>query len=254
MSHDGARGPGNAPGEDTDLPRAPRDAVQRWRIAYRREASLPDAVAREPKAAWERALRSSGLPIAGLDAEPSRPKFSLAAQLANGVGGDRELVDVWLTVRLPRWQVREALETVLPAGHELVDVYDVWLREPSLPGQVVASVFRCSVTASIAPGVLADAIGSLLAADRLPRERTKGERTVSYDLRPFVASVASSPHGDGSTGITMVLRHDPERGIGRPEEVLAELTARTGVSAIGEAVSSLVRVRVVLAGDQEAGL
>ena len=42
------------------------------------------------------------------------------------------------------------------------------------------------------------------------------------------------------------VRHDPERGVGRPEEVLAALAERMGVEL---AFSELVRERIVLAGD-----
>ena len=45
----------------------------------------------------------------------------------------------------------------------------------------------------------------------------------------------------------MELRHDPEKGVGRPEEVLAELSARSGV-ALDDAI--LVRERLVLAPDR----
>jgi hypothetical protein len=44
--------------------------------------------------------------------------------------------------------------------------------------------------------------------------------------------------------VTMTLRHDPEKGVGRPEEVLAALGERVG-TALGTA--SLVRERLVLA-------
>ena len=67
-----------------------------------------------------------------------------------------------------------------------------------------------------------------MAAPELRRERQRGERTVAYDLRPFIETVAVEPGPDGATDIVMVLRHDPEKGIGRPDEVLAELGERSG--------------------------
>jgi hypothetical protein len=42
----------------------------------------------------------------------------------------------------------------------------------------------------------------------------------------------------------MTLRHDPEKGVGRPEELLAALAARAGIEF---QVRSLVRERLVLA-------
>ena len=52
---------------------------------------------------------------------------------------------------------------------------------------------------------------------------------------------------DDGIEIVMELRHDPEKGVGRPEEVLAELSERSGV-ALDDAV--LVRERLVLAPDR----
>ena len=45
----------------------------------------------------------------------------------------------------------------------------------------------------------------------------------------------------------MELRHDPEKGVGRPEEVLAELAGRSGVALDGAVI---VRERLVLAPER----
>ena len=67
---------------------------------------------------------------------------------------------------------------------------------------------------------------------------------MAYDLRPFIEAVAVEPGPDGAIDVVMVLRHDPEKGIGRPDEVLAELGERSGASL---ADASVVRTRLVLA-------
>ncbi len=232
----------------------PLEPVQRWRLVFRRAALAAEPTGRESKAAWEAALRRSGLPVAGLDGPGGRPRFAIATQLATGIAGEGELADIWLTQRLPRWQVRESLEPVLPPGHELVDVHDVWLREPSLPGKVAASIYRCVLPAGVVdPDRLAAAARSMIESDSLPRERTKGNGIVAYDLRPFVDGIQVRPGDDGATTVVLTLVHDPERGIGRPEEVLAELSARTAQPAVAGASSALVRERVVLAGDDTPG-
>ncbi len=242
------------PPTSAEPPRAttpPLEPVQRWRLVFRRSATAAEPTGREPRAAWEAALRRSGLPVAGLDGPAGHPRFALAAQLAVGIAGERELADIWLTQRLPRWQVREALEPILPPGHALVDIHDVWLREPSLPGRVVASIYRCVLPAGVVnPDRLAAAARSMVDSDSLPRERTKGDRVVAYDLRPFVDAVHVRRGDDDATTVVMALVHDPERGIGRPEEVLAELSVRAAQPALAGASSALVRERVVLAGDE----
>jgi radical SAM-linked protein len=246
------------PDRDESVPREPAEPVQRWRVVVRRVANPPDAIVRDARGAWAQALVDGGLPLAGWDAGGGRPKLAIAAPLAAGVEGRRELIDLWLTARLPRWQVREALERHAPEGCTVIDLFDVWLRAPSLPGQVVASVYRCPLPVDLAPARAAEAARRLLAAERLPRERAKGDSLVAYDLRPAVENVTVEQVAGGRADLVMVLRHHPERGIGRPEELLAELSDRLGSSAIRESASGLVRERIVLADDdpgpQAAGL
>ena len=204
-----------------------------------------DAGQREQLAAWERALADSGLPVAGLDAMPSRPRFAVAAPLSASIPGEAELVDVWLVDRVPAWRVREALDASMPPAHRLVDAYDVWPGAPALPGQVTASVYRAEASPEdVDPAALAAACDAVLESRTLERERAKGGGTVRYDLRPFIEALAVDGSGERVT-LRMTLRHDPERGIGRPDEVLAALADRTG-GAIPE-LTTLVRERLVLA-------
>jgi hypothetical protein len=224
-------------------PSAPRAPVQRWRLVLARGPATSESAQREQLAAWEAAFTGCGLPVAGLDAPKPRPRFAIAAPLGATIPGEAELLDVWLVERQPAWRVREAFTMRLPAGWRLVDVYDVWLGEAALPGRVAASVYR----ATFAPGTvdvsrLARAAGVLLAADSLPRERPKGDTVIAYDLRPFVDDVGVAESG-GATIVRMTLRHDPEKGVGRPEELLAALGEAAGMSL---QPASLVRERLVL--------
>jgi hypothetical protein len=201
---------------------------------------------------WEAALAGSGLPVAGLDGPRGRPRFAAGAPLAASIPGEAELLDLWLTLRFPRWRVREALAAVLPPGHSLVDVYDVWLGEAPLPGRVAAAVYRVSLQPAVDVPAVRAAAEALLAAVALPRERRKGEARIAYDLRPFVEAievveVIGEPGGaPGISGpvLRMILRHDPEKGVGRPEELLAALEERVGFPL---EASLLVRERLVLA-------
>jgi hypothetical protein len=225
------------------LPLAQREAVQRWRLVLARDPGTPDNAQREQLSAWEAAFGGCGLPVAGLDAAKPRPRFAIAAPLASTIPGERELLDVWLVERQPAWRVREAFGAHLPAGWRLVDAYDVWLGEAALPGRVVASVYRAVFApGSVDPPRLADAAGMLLAADSLPRERRKGDTVIAYDLRQFVDDIKVA-EWNGTGVVRMTLRHDPEKGVGRPEELLAALGEAAGVSL---APASIVRERLVL--------
>jgi hypothetical protein len=236
--------------------------VQRWRLVLARGPLAHDAAQREQLAAWESALAACGLPIAGLDAPRPRPRFAVAAPLAAAIAGEAELLDLWLTERCPVWGVREAIVARMPGGWSLVDLYDVWPGEPALPGRVVASVYRASLGAH-APDVpvLRAAAARLLDAATLPRERPKGDSTVAYDLRPFLGAIvvemlqeaaapgrADAPRMEDAPEdlvlVRMTLRHDPEKGVGRPEECLAALGEAAGTAL---EPTSVVREGLVLA-------
>jgi hypothetical protein len=221
---------------------------------YRRPPLPGERSQRDQTAAWEAAAMASGLPLVGLDGPGGRPRLAPAAALAAGIAGEAELMDLWLTDRRPRWEVWTAIAAVLPAGHVLVDAYDVWLGEPPLPGQVLASVYRATVDlGAVDVGQLRAAVRSLVEAMTLPRDRRKGDATVPYDLRPFIEHVEAVPDAEAGVAIRMTLRHDPERGIGRPEELLAELSDRLGVRLEPPLLVGIVRERLVLAADRRAG-
>ena len=225
-------------------PVLPREAVQRWRLVLAREPIPSESAQREQLAAWEQALSASALPVAGLDAARPRPRFALAAPLGASTPGEAELADVWLVERVPAWRAREALAAAMPTGWRLVDLYDVWLGEPALPGRVVASVYRATFAeGAIDAARLREAAAGLLDADAVPRERRKGDTVVAYDLRPFVDGLVVEARDPG-TVVLMTLRHDPEKGVGRPEEVLAALGDRLD-SALP--MATVVRQRLVLA-------
>ncbi len=235
------------------------EPIQRWRLVVARSADAPPLAQRETTAAWEAAVRSSGLPFvpvslpaaeAGGDddrggGEPLRPRLAFGAALATGMPAEAELVDVLLAQRLPRWHVREALEVVIPAGWRLIDLEDVWLGGPSIAGLVAAADYRVTVDTDAPPPALADACRTLLAAGSLPREREKGGGTVTYDLRPLLLTVAVAAPGPPPV-LDIRVRIHPSLGSGRPEEVVAALAA---AAARPIAPASMVRIRLLLADD-----
>lgn len=252
-------------------PAAPR---QRWRVVYRRRADAPPLPQRDQLAAWETSLTLSGLPLARLGVAVTRPRLVFAAPLGVGMAAERELLDLFLEDRRSIAEVRVRLAGSLPAGHELIDLHDVWLGDPPLPGQVVAAEYRLEVTTPEHDGAVGDpapdavaervdragapdtgtlvaACTHLLAAVALPRARDKGGRTVAYDLRPLVEDVRVATDPGGASDATVVMirtRFDPERGAGRPEEVLATLSELARISLTAR---SIVRERLLLAGDVE---
>lgn len=254
---------------------------QRWRLVISRS---PDAPLQTPgawQAGWEQALATSVLPIVWTGQRRAKPRFVPALPLPAGMVADRELADIFLADRLPRGTVRAAIERVAPTGHALIDCHDVWVGAPSLPGQVVAAEYTIELDGPWPDeGRAAAAVAAILATDRLIRQRVRGDRQLEYDLRPLVLdlalgaipavvqvggsvrdtgaadtlAIAATPVDDAPPGtkgaavpaLHMRLRHDPERGPGRPDELLLELGDRLGT----ELRPSLTRrTRVLLAGD-----
>jgi radical SAM-linked protein len=228
----------------------PADARQRWRVVYARDETSAGLAQRAEIEAWEAGLAASGLPLVTTESSEPKVRVAFAAPLPVGMTAAGELLELLTSERLPVHQVRRALVRVAPPGHRIVAVHDVWLGAPPLPGQVVGAEYRVRL-AAVEPALLerlAGAIRALLSAERLERERRRGERAVRYDLRPFV--VGLTLEGDaGAPILWMRLAHDPERGIGRPDEVVAALSDLVG-EPLG--VEAACRERIVLAEDDGA--
>lgn len=221
---------------------------QRWRLYVAQPAAVTPGEQAGGARGWGAILASAGLPIAGDSA--SRARVILAAPLPLGIAGEREVVDVVLTERMPIASVREAVRSALPSGWSLVGIHDVWLGAPAAPAAVTAAVYRV-VVAGPSRIRLEAAARELLAAATLPRERRREKRTTAYDLRPLLLAVET--HAAGAAGVTlrMRLRHGPD-AVGRPEEVVAALGEPPAppLEAAPEVIE-IVRERVVLADDTE---
>ena len=236
---------------DTDRPASAEDvaavvgppARQRWRLVLARVASVDARAGRELSEAWDAAIDGAGLPVHRAPGK-ARARVLFGAPVPAAIALERELADVLLTAFVPRWEVREAIEAALPRGWRLVDLYDVWLGEPPLAGQVAAADYRIELVEGDLPA-LAAAAGRLLAARAIPRERAKGGETVRYDLRPLLANVAIAESGPPPVLLART-RFDPALGTGRPEEVVAALGDEVGMAL---AVGSIVRERVLLANE-----
>lgn len=217
---------------------------QRWRLVVARSTDAPRLSGRELSEAWESAIEATGLPIHRPAGRPNG-RVAFGASLPLGMAAERELVDIFLAEIVPVWRVRDLLTGALPTGWRLVDLIDVWVGAPALPGRVVAADYRIELATDLDPGALAAAIRSLLAAPTLPRTRAKGESAVPYDLRPLVADFAVLEHGPPAV-VRFRGRIHPELGVGRPEEAVA---------AIGDAlgreleVRGIVRERLIVADE-----
>lgn len=226
------------------LPAPGAEPRQRWRLVVARSADAPQTAQRDVAEAWLDTFERAGLPLASGEGSRSRARVAFGAPLPIGMAAEGELIDVVLTERWPAWRIREALEGRSPAGWRVVDAFDVWLQGPPLAGRVAGADYRITIDRAIDTDALRGAAADLLAADRLPRERSKGGGTVAYDLRPLLIDVAVDR--DSPDVVRTRTRFHAELGNGRPEEVLAALADRLGTPLRAAAI---VRERLLTADD-----
>jgi hypothetical protein len=89
----------------------------------------------------------------------------------------------------------------------------------------------------------------MIAANALPRVRSKAGIEKSYDLRPLLDDIRVDSLDDGSRDhltVRIRTRFRPELGSGRPDEVIAALAEAAGTTLT---LRRLVRERLVLAGE-----
>jgi hypothetical protein len=171
--------------------------------------------------------------------------LTFAAALPVGVAVEQDLADLVLAERLAVWVVREGVVRAAPDGIQVTDIHDVWLGGPPLAAIAAGADYRMTIEPATDPGAepLRRAAAQLLAAATIPRQRAKGGGSVGYDLRPLLATIRVSD-GGGPRTIQARTRFHPERGAGRPDEVLGALSDLVGCRLVA---GTTVRVRVILA-------
>ena len=209
-----------------------------------RGLEVPEQAQRDLADAWVAAIEAAGLPVAWTEGARPRPRIAFGAPLPVGMPANGELIDVVITERWPAWRVREALASHVPTGWRLVETQDVWLAGPPLAGRVAAADYEIVLAGNPPVEALREAATRLLAANRLPRQRARGDTSVGYDLRPLLLDISVD---DGPPVLlTIRTRFHPELGTGRPEEVTAALGDHLGQPLD---VASMVRERLVLVDD-----
>jgi radical SAM-linked protein len=223
---------------------------QRWRLTFARAATAASTTHRGLAESWLAGVVAK-LPLPMSQGSRRRPPLTFAAPLPVGMAAEHELADLYVGERLPAWLVRDAVGAAAPAGIAVASVHDVWLGAPPLAATVAAADYRV-VLGDRGDGVptrkaIRAAAARLLDAPTIARQRQRGTDSVTYDLRPLLGSVEVR---DGERLLLCIrtLFH-PERGAGRPEEVVAAIGDVLGVPL--EAVET-VRERVLIDEDLAA--
>ena len=163
--------------------------VQRLRLTFRKGESVKYISHLDLMRLWERALRRARLPLAYTLGFHPQPRIQIAAPLAVGFTGRREVMDVWLKQRMEPEEFAERARAQLPSGVELVEVREVELRQDSLPSQVRGAEYEVLVEGEESAEEMAARVAALLAASEIKRKRRRKGRLREYDLRPLIEAL-----------------------------------------------------------------
>jgi len=200
----------------------PMNVRHRLRIRFRRGEEVKFISHLDIIRLWQRALTRAGIILAYSEGFNPHPRISLAAPLALGVTSDAELMDISLAKWISPDSFTTAVSQQLPAGIELLQVYQIPATMPSLQSQVRRAEYTVVIATSTGQEEIAEAMASLLARERLPWQHMRDTGLHRYDLRALIDDLWLIKWRPGCCEIGMSLRCDSS-GSGRPEQVTAAL-------------------------------
>ncbi|MFC2049685.1 TIGR03936 family radical SAM-associated protein [Chloroflexota bacterium] len=196
--------------------------MQRLRLNFSRGEELKFLSHLDLMRLWERALRRAGLPLAYSEGFSPHPQIALAAPLSVGVTSQAELMDVFLSRWVPPQSFTAQVHTQLPRGIDLLEVWPVGPKAPSLQSQIRFIEYKVEVKAEQGREELESALQSFLSAKEIPWHHFRDTGARHYDLRALVDNLWLIDCHDSLCVLGMRLRCD-EKGAGRPEQVAKAL-------------------------------
>ena len=202
----------------------PAPIVQRVRVRYAKRGRLRFTSHRDFARAFERAIRRAGVPVAFSAGFSPHPKVSYVGAAPTGVASEAEYLEVALSTVVDVERLREALDTALPDGLDVLECVEVRPGTGGLADRVDASAWRLEL-----PGVaypeLAAAVEKFLAAEHVEVQRlTKDGRRLLDARAPVVSASASPGDPDSACAILELVVRQVTPAV-RPDDVLAALRA-----------------------------
>jgi radical SAM-linked protein len=200
--------------------------VQRVRLRYAKRGRLRFSSHRDFQRSLERALRRAAVPIAYSAGFNPHPRISYANAAPTGAASEAEYLEIGLAERRDVEQVRAAIDRALPPGLDVTDAVEA--GPGALADRLQASVWRVEFGEALDVGALADAVASLLAAERVEVNRMTRTGLRTFDARTAIVRIdidepAASSAGPGCAILQMVVRHTTPAV--RPDDVLSALRA-----------------------------
>lgn len=195
--------------------------VQKLRVQYAKRGRLRFTSTRDFQRALERAVRRAGVPIAFSAGFHPHPRISYANAAATGTASEAEYFELALQRECDPEAVHAALDEALPDGLDVIRV--VVAHGGSLAEGLLASHWRLDFEPA-EHSALSDAVGVLLAQDRVEVSRMMKTGLRTFDVRSAVQSATV----DGSS-LLLTLEHTTPAV--RPDDVLSALAQLSGWTA-----------------------
>ncbi|AWB94061.1 radical SAM protein [Aeromicrobium chenweiae] len=201
--------------------------MQKLRIRYAKRGRLRFTSHRDFARAFERAVRRAGIPIGFSSGFTPHPKISYANASPTGAASEAEYLEIGMTRPCDADEVRELLDSALPAGLDIVDV--VVARPGALADRLEASAWQIALP-GVTPEHASAAVEGFIAADEVLIERMMKRGLRTLDCRAAVLHL--SARSDETLVppcaiLEVVVRHDTPSI--RPDDVLAGLRSSGGL-------------------------
>ncbi len=167
----------------------------------------------------QRALRRSGLPLAYSQGYNPRLRLNLALPLPLGVTADREYGELHLTEKVDPAQLISRLSAQLPAGLELLGVFEVTTESHSLAALVAAARYRAKLKNLKGKCLEVDqierAVNKLMAAEEImmPRSGKKKKQISHTNIRPYIFELQLAPALQAEPELVMLLKAGSDGGV-----------------------------------------
>jgi radical SAM-linked protein len=189
---------------------------------------------RDFQRAFERAVRRAGIPIAYSAGFTPHPKISYAGAAPTGAASEAEYLEIAVTAPCVPDQVRQALDTALPAGLDVLEVVEA--TGPGLAERLHASVWQIELP-GVEQAAVERAISIFLTTDRIEVRRMTKTGLRTFDARAAVLAMrlvdtraerVAQVQGAPCAILQVVVRHCTPAV--RPDDVLAALRSQADLA------------------------
>lgn len=188
--------------------------VQKLQVRYAKRGRARFTSHRDFSRAFERALRRAGVPMAYSSGYNPHQRVSFANASPTGAATEAEYLEIGLREVVDPDAVRAALDAALPDGLHVLDV--VVAPPGGIADRLTASQWQIQLT-GVPRATLEDAVGALLASERVEVQRMTKTGMRTFDAREAIIALAVM----GDDTLQLVSHHGTP--LVRPDDVLKAL-------------------------------